>query len=155
MSTRRILITGAAGGVGTILTQRLKDDYDITGHDLVAQPEADPLILGADLADYDAGRGFTLDFAEVAPGPILQDQEALTEHLLDWARHGEACRWLNESMPMAFLWRARFVPHDDGRASQRVVDGLVELGALPPETASAPGAGDDDGESGPTRGGPQ
>ena len=50
MSTRRILITGAAGGVGTILTQRLKDDYDITGHDLVAQPEADPLILGADLA---------------------------------------------------------------------------------------------------------
>lgn len=56
MSNRRILITGAAGGVGTILTQRLKDEYDITGHDLTAQPDADPVILGADLVDYDAVR---------------------------------------------------------------------------------------------------
>lgn len=57
MDKRRILITGAAGGVGTILTQRLKDEYDITGHDRNAQPEADPVILGADLVDYDAVRG--------------------------------------------------------------------------------------------------
>lgn len=56
MSNRRVLITGAAGGVGTILTQRLKDEYDITGHDLVARPEADPVVLGADLADHDAVR---------------------------------------------------------------------------------------------------
>jgi nucleoside-diphosphate-sugar epimerase len=57
MSNRRILITGAAGGVGTILTRRLKDEYDITGHDLKPQPDADPVILGADLTDYDAVRG--------------------------------------------------------------------------------------------------
>ena len=57
MSNRRILITGAAGGVGTILTERLKEEYDITGHDPVAQPDADPVILGADLVDYDAVRG--------------------------------------------------------------------------------------------------
>ena len=57
MSNRRILITGAAGGVGTILTHRLKDEYDITGHDLRAQPDADSVILGADLADYDAVLG--------------------------------------------------------------------------------------------------
>ncbi|WEV78841.1 NAD(P)-dependent oxidoreductase [Janibacter cremeus] len=57
MTKRRILITGSAGGVGSVLTQRLKGEYDITGHDLTAAPDADPVVLGADLADYDAVRG--------------------------------------------------------------------------------------------------
>ncbi|NYF96875.1 NAD-dependent epimerase/dehydratase family protein [Janibacter cremeus] len=56
MSHRRILITGSTGGVGSILTQRLKDEYDVTGHDRTTRPDADPVVLGADLADYDAVR---------------------------------------------------------------------------------------------------
>ena len=60
MTKRRILITGSTGGVGTVLTQRLKDEYDITGHDITGDASADPVVLGADLVDYDAVRA-TMD----------------------------------------------------------------------------------------------
>ena len=54
MTKRRVLITGSTGGVGTILTQRLHDDYDLVGHAREPDPGADPVVRGADLVDYDA-----------------------------------------------------------------------------------------------------
>lgn len=54
MTKRRILITGSTGNVGTVLTQRLAEDYAITGHGQEPDPRADPVVLGGDLADYDA-----------------------------------------------------------------------------------------------------
>lgn len=54
MTKRRVLITGSMGGVGTILTQRLHDDYDLVGHAREPDPGADPVVRGADLVDYDA-----------------------------------------------------------------------------------------------------
>lgn len=56
MTTRRILITGATGNVGSVLSQRLREGYEVLRHDLVAQPDASPAVLGADLADYGAVR---------------------------------------------------------------------------------------------------
>lgn len=57
MTTRRILITGAAGHVGSLLSQRLVDGYEVVRHDLTARPDDPVPVLGADLADYDAVRG--------------------------------------------------------------------------------------------------
>ncbi|WP_068325440.1 NAD-dependent epimerase/dehydratase family protein [Janibacter terrae] len=54
MTKRRILITGSTGDVGTVLTQRLGDGFEIIGHGHEAGPSADPVVLGGDLADYDA-----------------------------------------------------------------------------------------------------
>lgn len=56
MATRRILITGSTGTVGSVLSHRLRDDYEVLGHARTARPDATPPVLGADLADYDAVR---------------------------------------------------------------------------------------------------
>ncbi|WP_338751887.1 NAD-dependent epimerase/dehydratase family protein [Janibacter alittae] len=83
MSTRRILITGSTGGVGSVLTQRLTHEYAITGHDLTAQPDADPVVLGADLADYDAVRGLMDGIDTVVHLAGAASPEASWEAVLD------------------------------------------------------------------------
>ncbi|AQP43932.1 NAD-dependent epimerase/dehydratase family protein [Tessaracoccus flavus] len=53
MTKRRILITGANGGVGTLLSERLRDEYELIRH--AHRPdENDPDLLAADLVDYPA-----------------------------------------------------------------------------------------------------
>ena len=47
-----------------------------------------------------------------------------------WLTLGVAADWVRRSAPAAAAWRERFNPHDDGRASERVVRALVERGAL-------------------------
>ncbi|WP_336659719.1 CDP-glycerol glycerophosphotransferase family protein [Leucobacter sp. USHLN153] len=75
-----------------------------------------------DLEDYrDRERGFTFDFEASAPGPLVRT----ADELIEVARAG-----VPYSEDYA-AWRERFVPHDDGRAAERVVDALVERGALP------------------------
>ena len=84
-----------------------------------------------DLADYrDRERGFTFDFEACAPGPLLASREQVIEAAKEAIR-------ANGAVPAACVeayraWRARFAPHDDGYAAARVVDALVERGALPP-----------------------
>ncbi|WP_449278632.1 CDP-glycerol glycerophosphotransferase family protein [Leucobacter sp. GX24907] len=74
-----------------------------------------------DLADYrDRERGFTFDFEESAPGPLISSRD----ELIATARRGVA---YSESYA---AWRERFVPHDDGHAAERVVDELVRRGSL-------------------------
>lgn len=58
MSTgnRRVLITGAAGRIGTELTQRLSDRYDLRLHfnrNVPDEPAVDDYVVG-NIADYDA-----------------------------------------------------------------------------------------------------
>ncbi len=48
----KVLITGAAGKVGTTVAKGLKDRHDIRGFDIAPMPELDDSIVG-DLADYD------------------------------------------------------------------------------------------------------
>jgi CDP-glycerol glycerophosphotransferase (TagB/SpsB family) len=74
-----------------------------------------------DLADYrDRERGFTFDFEATAPGPLLTTRA----EVVDAARAGVPFG------PAYAAWCERFVPHDDGRAAERVVDALVARGAL-------------------------
>lgn len=49
---RRVLITGATGDVGTLLSQRLAEDYDLVRHGRSAR-EDDPEIKVAELEAYD------------------------------------------------------------------------------------------------------
>ncbi|WP_445258442.1 CDP-glycerol glycerophosphotransferase family protein [Nocardioides aurantiacus] len=79
------------------------------------------LLLVPDLADYrDKLRGFYLDLDEVAPGPLLADQDALLAHL----RAGPAADAAYATARAAF--RARFAPWDDGHAATRVVQAVFE-----------------------------
>jgi CDP-glycerol glycerophosphotransferase len=83
-------------------------DFAVTGK---------PIVLYAyDLAHYEGDlRGFTFDLRTGAPGPVLLDQAALTEALLDLpavaAAHADAhARFV-----------ARWCAHEDGHASERVI----------------------------------
>lgn len=74
-----------------------------------------------DLEQYrDQERGFTFDFEEAAPGPLLTEREELVEVARTGVPYGSAYR----------EWQQRFVLHEDGRAAERVVDELVARGAL-------------------------
>lgn len=72
------------------------------------------------LAYRDRERGFTFDFEQAAPGPLLTSRAEVVEAALNVVPRG----------PAYDAWCRRFVPHDDGAASSRVVDALHARGAL-------------------------
>lgn len=54
MTTRRVLITGATGGIGLVLCDRLADDYELVMHGRTPRSERQERELRkADLTDYD------------------------------------------------------------------------------------------------------
>lgn len=84
-----------------------------------------------DLAAYrDRERGFTFQFEREAPGPITATRAEVVEYARAVEEEGDAAAWLREFAASAEAWRARFAPHDDGHAAERVVDALVERGSL-------------------------
>ena len=79
------------------------------------------LFFVPDLVAYrDRERGFTFDFEQTAPGPLLTTRAQVVEAARGGVRLGEAYE----------AWCERYVPHDDGHAAARVVDALVDRGAL-------------------------
>ncbi|MBB6627441.1 CDP-glycerol glycerophosphotransferase family protein [Nocardioides sp. KIGAM211] len=92
----------------------LRFDYALTGRPMV--------FLVPDLAAYDAGsRSFLFPFEESAPGPFVDDTAGVVAALRDLdglrERHAPAIAAFND----------RFNPWQDGRAAERVVDGLLDL----------------------------
>lgn len=84
-----------------------------------------------DLAEYrDRERGFTFDFEQAAPGPLLTTRGGVVTHARDLQAQGAAAPWVTAYAGPYAVWRARFTPHDDGNAAARVVDRLEALGAL-------------------------
>ena len=91
----------------------LVSDYSSVMFDF-AVTERPQVFLVPDLEQYrDVDRGFYLDFAQVAPGPIVDTTEAVIEALNEPGA-GYADRRL--------AFRQQFAPHDDGHAARRVVD---------------------------------
>ncbi|MBT2481785.1 bifunctional glycosyltransferase family 2 protein/CDP-glycerol:glycerophosphate glycerophosphotransferase [Streptomyces sp. ISL-94] len=84
------------------------------------------LLFTYDLERYrDTLRGFNFDLAEKAPGPLLADSASLIEAV----RNADA---LGEQYAQArAAWREEFCDLDDGHATERVVDRMLELGAGP------------------------
>ena len=84
-----------------------------------------------DLPAYrDRERGFTFDFEREAPGPLLVTRAELVERAEELRTDGREAAWMVSAAPAAAAWRARFTPHDDGHAAERVVEALVSQGAL-------------------------
>ncbi len=48
--TRRVLVTGAAGNIGSVVLRELAGDFDLIGLDVVAAPG----IVHVDVGDYDS-----------------------------------------------------------------------------------------------------
>ncbi|VXC05585.1 CDP-glycerol:poly(Glycerophosphate) glycerophosphotransferase [Microbacterium sp. 8M] len=68
-------------------------------------------------------RGFYFDLAARAPGPLVRTQEELVAALADVSA-------LAEHAPKYVAWQAQFNGRDDGSASARVVDRILDLGWL-------------------------
>ncbi len=89
-------------------------DYSVTGKPMY--------FMVPDLDHYRGElRGFYFDLAERAPGPLVTTQDELADALLD------------DSLPAFFAeryaaWRKQFNGLDDGRAAERVVSRLLDLG---------------------------
>ena len=84
-----------------------------------------------DLPAYrDRERGFTFDFEREAPGPLLVTRSELVERAEELRAEGRQAAWMVSAAPAAAAWRARFTPHDDGHAAERVVQALVAQGVL-------------------------
>jgi len=76
-----------------------------------------------DLAHYgEQLRGFYFDLIEIAPGPVTGDPVELARAITttDATEFGERYE----------AWQERFNPLDDGQAAKRIVERLIELGAL-------------------------
>ncbi len=79
------------------------------------------LFFVPDLAAYrDRERGFTFDFEATAPGPLATTRAEVVAAAVAGVPMGGAYE----------AWCERFTPYDDGRAAERVVDALIERGAL-------------------------
>ena len=88
-------------------------DFAVTGKPMY--------FLVPDLEHYGSRvRGFYFDLAEAAPGPVCLDEDELVAALRD--REGYEARWAERYA--AFV--ERFAPHDDGRATARVVDAFFD-----------------------------
>ena len=85
-----------------------------------------------DLVQYrDRERGFTFDFASLAPGPLLTERSAVVACARELAADGTAAAWIREHEVAVERFRDTFAPHDDGGAAARVVEALELRGALP------------------------
>ena len=71
-------------------------------------------------------RGFAWDLRSRAPGPLVRTVEECADAVASADEPTERARWAARYR----RWREDFNPLDDGRASARVVDRLVEVGAL-------------------------
>jgi CDP-glycerol glycerophosphotransferase len=89
-------------------------DFSVTGRPIY--------FLTPDLEHYRGNlRGFYFDLAERAPGPLVRTQEELTTTLSD--------RSLADSYADRYAaWRRQFNGLDDGRAAERVVSRILDLG---------------------------
>lgn len=89
-------------------------DFSVTGKPMY--------FLVPDLEHYRGRlRGFYFDLAARAPGPLVRTPEELTAALADDTLAGAyADRYA--------AWRAQFNGHDDGRAAERVVTRILDLG---------------------------
>lgn len=89
-------------------------DYSVTGKPMY--------FLVPDLDHYRGQlRGFYFDLAVRAPGPLVRSQEELVAALADT---GHEERYSSRYA----AWRAQFNARDDGRAADRVVSRILDLG---------------------------
>ena len=92
-------------------------DFTVTGKPL--------FFFVPDLDNYRAHlRGFYFDLIEAAPGPVVRTSAELVSLVRDRDT-------ITGDYALKYLaWQRRFNPHDDGKASERVVRRLLEKGII-------------------------
>lgn len=90
------------------------------------------ILFMPDLVEYrEEERGFTFEIEEVPPGPILATTKDVVQHLKQYEIEGYDASWIREAGHSREVWHETFNRHEDGHASERVVDWLEEQGRIP------------------------
>jgi CDP-glycerol glycerophosphotransferase len=107
-----------------LIADVLVTDYSSVMFDFVSTDR--PMIFYTpDLDHYtDVLRGFYFDFVAEAPGPVVETATDLLAALVEAETAGD------KYAARRAAWRARFTPHDDGTAAERVVRRLYDEGWL-------------------------
>jgi CDP-glycerol glycerophosphotransferase len=114
-----------ASDVAVLDYSSLRFDYAMTGRPMV--------FLVPDLADYTSGvRGFLFPFEDTAPGPRV----STTAEVVDAVRDVAALRAEWSDHIAAF--DTRFNPHQDGHASARMLDAILDLLNADPAEVQVP-----------------
>ncbi len=107
-----------AADVAVLDYSSLRFDFALTGKPMV--------FLVPDLTDYHGGtRSFLFPFEESAPGPFVDDTRGVVDRVRDVA--SLRVEWADALAD----FNARYHPWQDGRAAERVVDGLLDALHLP------------------------
>jgi CDP-glycerol glycerophosphotransferase len=94
-------------------------DFVVTGRPMV--------FFVPDIGDYGRRvRGFYFDIQDRPPGPVVSTIEGAVEAVRTAGEPATVRRWSTDYE----AWRARFAPFDDGAASARVVDRLIDRGVI-------------------------
>jgi CDP-glycerol glycerophosphotransferase len=94
-------------------------DFVVTGRPMV--------FFVPDIEDYARRvRGFYFALRERPPGPVVSTVEGAVEAVRTAGEPATVRQWSTDYEG----WRARFAPLDDGAASARVVDRLIERGVI-------------------------
>jgi CDP-glycerol glycerophosphotransferase (TagB/SpsB family) len=103
-----------------LVADLLVTDYSSVMFDFAATGK--PMIFFTpDLDHYsDVLRGFYFDLLADAPGPVVTTREQLLDAVRD------APRAADKYAERYAAWRARFTPHDDGHAAERVVQRMLD-----------------------------
>jgi CDP-glycerol glycerophosphotransferase len=97
----------------------LRFDFALTGRPMV--------FLVPDLASYTGGvRGFLFDYADTAPGPLLENADAVIEALADLRSLG------SEYGPAIAAFNKKYQYLQDGNAAARLATAMLELGEQEP-----------------------
>ncbi len=103
-----------ASDVAVLDYSSLRFDYALTGRPMV--------FLVPDLADYTAGvRGFLFPFEDTAPGPRVATTDEVVAQVRDVA--ALTATWADRVR----AFDARFNPHQDGHAAERMLDAIVGM----------------------------
>jgi CDP-glycerol glycerophosphotransferase len=107
-----------------LIADVLVTDYSSVMFDFAATGR--PMVFFTpDLAHYSEDlRGFYFDLLAEAPGPVVQTREELRDAILEAEAHRPGFE------ARAAAWTARFTPHDDGHAGERVVRRMIDAGWL-------------------------
>ena len=120
----RILITGAAGRIGTVLVQGLQDRHQLRGFDRVEMPDLDDTVVG-DLSDFDTCLHATQDMEAIIhlgarAGVVSPWDQVLPSNIVGTYNLFEAARQ-NSVRRIAFASRAGLLSSYP-KSQQRTVD---------------------------------
>lgn len=105
-----------ASDIGVFDYSSIRFDYAVTGKPMI--------FYVPDYSLYENERGWLFPYEESAPGPLVYDERELTRSIRDRKV------WTHEYAELYSNFLKKFAPYEDGNASNRIIDAVVDGAVL-------------------------